>query len=230
MSSILEPPRFFDEGERARIRARLAALEVRRLTQEHPRASVLVPLCHVAGVPSLLFTKRTETVGTHKGQVSFPGGRMDPQDVDENNCALRELHEEVGLRPDRVELLGHSHEVMSITGVRVTPVVGFVGELGDLSGLTLAPSEIDVAFTLSLAQLVDPQQRALQQLGSRKAPVFRAGPYPVWGLTAFILDEVLREALGLFLPPVEGLAREDQPDHVGAEDPGSRGPASDPTF
>lgn len=195
MPSILA----FDDDERAKIRARLRALEVRRLTLPRPRACVLVPLCHVRGEPSVLFTKRTETVGTHKGQVSFPGGRMDPEDVDEDACALRELEEEVGVRPRGVELLGHCHEVMSITGVRVTPVVGFLGELGDLAGLALAPAEIDVAFTLTLDEILDPSKREYRELGSRRLPFFLAGPHPVWGLTAFILEEVLREALHLRL-------------------------------
>jgi 8-oxo-dGTP pyrophosphatase MutT (NUDIX family) len=195
----------FDDEERARIRARLRALTVRRLTLEKPRACVLVPLCHVGGAPSFLFTKRTETVGTHKGQVSFPGGRMDPDDEDEDACGLRELEEEVGIPPSRVELLGHCHEVMSITGVRVTPVIGFLGEVGDLSELVLEPAEIDVAFTLTLDQLLDPEKREHRQLGAhRRAPFFTAGPHVVWGLTAFILEEVLQEALGIALPPLPG--------------------------
>lgn len=193
MPSILP----FDDEERARIRARLRALDVRRLTLPRPRACVLVPLCHVRGQPALLFTKRTETVGTHKGQVSFPGGRMDPDDVDEDACALRELEEEVGVGAREVELLGHCHEVMSITGVRVTPVVGFLGEVGDLKHLKLEAAEIDVAFTLTLDEIVDPGKREYRDLGSRRLPFFLAGPAPVWGLTAFILVEVLQEALGL---------------------------------
>jgi nudix motif 8 len=206
MSSILDAgigtASGFDDASRVKIRARLANLPVRRLAQPAPRACVLVPLCRVDARAAVLFTKRTETVGTHKGQVSFPGGRMDPGDVDEDACALRELEEEVGIPPAEVELLGHCHELMSITGVRVTPVVGYVGDLSDLGRLKLAPAEIDVAFALPLADLVDPSKRQSQQLGPRRAPLFTAGPHPVWGLTAVILDEVLREALALDLPPV----------------------------
>jgi nudix motif 8 len=202
MASIHAPIASFDVEERGRIRSRLRALEVRRLALAAPRACVLVPLCHVEGTPAVLFTKRTETVGTHKGQVSFPGGRMDPEDPDEDACALRELEEEVGLGAQGVEVLGHCHELMSITGVRVTPVVGFIGEVGDLSRLVLAPAEIDVAFALTLDQILDRTKRELRQLGPREAPFFTAGPHPVWGLTAFILEEVLREALGVELPPI----------------------------
>lgn len=185
--------------ERAAMRARLTALPRRRLSQPVSRACVLVPFCLVRGVPAVLFTKRTETVGTHKGQVSFPGGRMDPQDADEAACALRELDEEVGLGPSAVELLGYGHDVMSITDLRVTPVVGYVGELGDLAHLALAHAEIDMAFTLTFDELCDPRLRERRPLGGRLMPFFLAGPHPVWGLTAFILEEVLRDALGVVL-------------------------------
>ena len=70
-----------------------------------------------------------------------------------------------------------------------------------MRGLALSADEIDEAFTLTLAQLVDPEQRERRRLGTREAPFFLAGPHPVWGLTAFILERVIVEALGLPLPP-----------------------------
>lgn len=196
MASI--PPRFTAD-ELPRIATRLRAMSLRRLSVDGPRASVLVPFCRRDGRDAVLFTKRTETVSTHKGQVSFPGGRMDPDDVDETACALRELHEELGIPPSLVEVLGTYHEVMSITSVRVTPVVAW---LGDLEKLTLLPSphEIDAVFALTLDELAHPDKRKLMQLGARKAPSFTAGPHPVWGLTAYILDEILRDVLELDLP------------------------------
>jgi 8-oxo-dGTP pyrophosphatase MutT (NUDIX family) len=155
-------------------------------------------------VPSVLFTKRTETVGTHKGQVSFPGGRMDPEDVDEVATALRELEEELGIARGSVEVLGRFHDVMSITRMRVTPVVAFVGERGDLATMTPSPAEIDAVFALTLDELVD--KREVRELRSgRPGPWYTAGPHPVWGLTAFILDEVLREVLGFPIEPLPPL-------------------------
>lgn len=191
-------PRAFGPSEREQIRARLAAIDRRRLPGDVPLAAVLVPLGLRGGRPAILFTKRTDTVGTHKGQVSFPGGRMDATDKDEVECALRELAEEVGLSAGEVEVLGPFHDVMSITGLRVTPVLGFVGEL-DPARLSLRPGEVEDAFALTLDELVDPGKRATQRLGDLRAPYFAAGPHPIWGLTALILDEVLREALGLEL-------------------------------
>ncbi len=196
------PPRDFGVATRDAIRARLAAMERRRLPDDAPLAAVLVPLGHRRGQPAVLFTKRTDTVGTHKGQVSFPGGRMDAADKDEIECALRELSEEVGLAPEDVEVLGPFHDVMSITGLRVTPVLGYVGEL-DAARWRLRPDEVEDAFVLTLDELVDPKKRAAELLGGLRAPYFAAGPHPIWGLTALILDEVLREALGLELAEPE---------------------------
>lgn len=193
-------PTTFDPTTRAQIRARLAALSVRRLKDVEKRAAVLVPLCNVDGVPAVLFTKRTETVGTHKGQVAFPGGRVDPGDKDVVDTALRELEEEVGIARGGVDVLGVCHEVTAITGVGVSPVVGYVGDLV-VDHLKLQPAEAEMAFALPLTTLVDPQHRTLQSFpGFRSAPQFTGGPHRVWGLTAWILDEFLQEGLGLGLP------------------------------
>jgi nudix motif 8 len=199
-------PDRFDDAFLNAVEARLKGLSRRRIGGDARRAAVVVPLCHLGNKPAVLFTKRTELVGTHKGQVSFPGGRVDPDDTDAVATALRELHEEVGIAPDRVRVLGAFHDVMAITGVAVTPVVGYVGSL-DIGALQLSHDEIDEAFALSLDELVDPAHRQAQTLGSRIAPLFSAGPHPVWGLTAWILDEVMREGLGFALPPLMSRAQ-----------------------
>jgi nudix motif 8 len=207
MDSML--PARFDRAQLETFEERLRRLSRRRVKEAGSRAAVLVPLCHVDGVPSVLFTKRTETVSTHKGQVSFPGGRTDPDDTDAVDTALRELEEEVGLPRSGVQVLGPFHEAFSITKVAVTPVVGFVGDI-DVDRLRLSAAEIDVAFTLSLEQLIDPQHRRSQTLGRHRAPLFSAGPHPVWGLTAWIMDEVLKDVFALDLPPVSaGLLDDD---------------------
>ncbi len=203
MTSTAAAPTTFDEAELLRIEGRLKTLVRRRVAEPLPAAAVLVPLCLKDGVPAVLFTKRSDRVGTHKGQVSFPGGRKDEGDVDDVECALRELHEEVGIGPSSVRVLGTFHDILSITGMRVTPVVGFVGELGDLRSLVVQQAEIDFAFMITVADLLAPGQRVGMQLGGRGTfPAFTAGPERVWGLTAFILDEVLEQALGITLPPL----------------------------
>lgn len=197
-------PHRFDDAQLEAIRGRLSGLVRARLRGEARRAAVLVPLCHVEGRASVLFTRRSEKVGTHKGQVSFPGGMADEGDRDVEQTALRELEEEIGFPGARVTVLGRFHDARAITGVHVTPVVGFLGEL-DPRRLVPNPDEIDAVFTLTLEELVDPSRRYNQFHGPRgPIPVFDAGPFPVWGLTAYILEGVLKEALGLALPPASG--------------------------
>lgn len=195
-------PLSFDEVALEAIRGRLHALTRARLRGSARKAAVLVPLCHVAGQASVLFTRRSEKVGTHKGQVSFPGGMADEGDRDVEQTALRELEEEIGFPGARVHVLGRFHDARAITGVHVTPVVGFLGDV-DPGHLVPNPDEIDAIFTLTLEELVDPARRYEQYHGPRgPIPVFDAGPFPVWGLTAYILEGVLKEVLGIPLPPV----------------------------
>jgi nudix motif 8 len=193
----------FDEPTLAAIQARLSSLPVQRVKEAAPEAAVFLPLCMVGGVPSVLFTKRSETVGSHKGQVSFPGGRRDAEDADEVATALRELEEEIGIARSSVRVLGVSHQVMSINHIKVTTVVGCLGAI-DPGALQVSAAEIDVVFAVSLSALVDPQQRAVQVFGTRQAPVFNGGPFPIWGLTAYFMHEFLRDGLGLTLLPPAG--------------------------
>jgi nudix motif 8 len=178
--------------------ARLAQLERRTLEGTAREAAVLIPFCTIDGEASVLFTKRSDKVGTHKGQVSFPGGMCDADDDGPIATALRELDEELGVPAARVRVLGTFHDARAITGVRVVPVIGFIGELFDLSSLRPSEAEIDAVFALSVRDIVDPEKRSLQTFGTRGPfPVFDAGPFPVWGLTAFILSEVMQELFGI---------------------------------
>lgn len=194
-------PGHFDEDELSRITTRLSAIHPRRLKSAPRDAAVLVTFCTQAGQPSVLFTKRSERVGTHKGQVSFPGGMVDDTDDGPTFTALRELEEELGFPRERVRVLGQFHEMQAITGVRVIPVVGFLGEV-DPGRLEPNEAEIDHVFTLLMKDVVDPAKRYDQILGPRGPhPVFDAGPYPVWGLTAAILKDVLFEVFDIELGP-----------------------------
>lgn len=170
----------------------LATLTPRRMGTNAKRAAVLIPLCYVDQQPSILFTQRSDRVSTHKGQVSFPGGMVDKTDASLADAALREWEEEVGVSAAYVNVLGNFHEVLSITGVTVTPIIGYLGDVERLPPWAPNPHEIDRIFTLSLNVLSDPAHKSIQHLPHRgRIPVFSGGPAPVWGLTAFILDEFL---------------------------------------
>lgn len=216
---VLALPDAFDPAALDAVAARLGELPLRRLREttgdddpgaddpgpngplllgkDARSAAVLVSLCNQRGEAAVLFTKRSEKVGTHKGQVSFPGGMADEGDRDAEHTALRELEEEVGIAQDAVRVLGRFHEAKAVTGVRVIPVLGFLGELEELE-LTINEDEIDVVFALTMAQLVDPDLRYEQMFSHRGPfPVFDAGPFPVWGLTAWIMREVLADVFGV---------------------------------
>ncbi len=89
-------------------------------------AAVLVPVVRREGGLTVLLTRRTAHLNDHAGQISFPGGRAEPGDADAAQTALREAAEEIGLERERVEVLGELHPYVTVTGYRVTPVVGLV--------------------------------------------------------------------------------------------------------
>lgn len=90
------------------------------------RASILIPLLKKNNLWHILYTRRTSTLPVHGGQVAFPGGRMDKDDVDEENTALREAMEEIGLKPEDVNVLGRLQNFVTVTNYLVTPVVGVI--------------------------------------------------------------------------------------------------------
>jgi 8-oxo-dGTP pyrophosphatase MutT (NUDIX family) len=162
-------------------------------------AAVLVPLVNRPGGLQVLFTQRTAHLSDHAGQISFPGGRVEPHDPSHAAAALRETQEEVGLPPERVAILGQLAEYETVTGFRVTPIVGWVEP-----PFAVQPDPFEVAdvFEVPLAFLLDPenQQRHFRMLGEMRRDYW-AIPYRdryIWGATAamlLILDRTLRAAI-----------------------------------
>ena len=148
----------------------------------------------------MLLTQRSADLPDHPGQISFPGGRVEPDDASLAAAALREATEEVGLPAPQVTVLGQLSEYETVTGFRVTPVVGWVEP-----PLALTPDPVEVAavFEVPLAFLLDPQnqQRHYRMLGTTRRD-FWAIPYReryIWGATAamlLILDRTLRDSSG----------------------------------
>jgi 8-oxo-dGTP pyrophosphatase MutT (NUDIX family) len=162
------------------------------------QAAVLVPLVNRAQGLQVLLTQRAADLPDHPGQISFPGGRMEAHDASHAAAALREATEEVGLPAAQVSVLGHLAEYETVTGYRVTPVVGWVEP-----PFALTPDPIEVAdvFEVPLAFLLEPanQQRHFRMLGTLRRDYW-AIPYGeryIWGATAamlLMLDRTLRES------------------------------------
>ena len=153
-------------------------------------ASVLLGLV-MRAQPSVLLTVRTAHLSSHSGQVALPGGRQDTQDADEIATALREAHEEVGLHPDCVSVLGCLPVYVTGTGYRITPVVAL---LNPAMQLTANPQEVADVFEVPLAHLMDPanHRQAVQWRGVTRE--WFSMPYDtehrqrlIWGATAGIL-------------------------------------------
>jgi len=152
-------------------------------------AAVLVPVVHRPGEGlSVLFTRRTAHLNDHAGQISFPGGRSEPEDGTPAATALRETEEEIGLARTHVEVLGSLSEYTTVTAYRVTPVVGLVS-----APFVIQPDSFEVAevFEVPLEFLLDPanhqRNTVLQQGWQREYYAVPYRDYYIWGATAGML-------------------------------------------
>jgi 8-oxo-dGTP pyrophosphatase MutT (NUDIX family) len=151
-------------------------------------AAVLICLVERPGGPFVLLTQRTTHLRDHAGQISFPGGRVEPGDASIAATALREAEEEIGLDPSKVEILGELASYDTATGFRIHPVVGWLIPPFELR---LDPYEVDEVFELPLDFIIDPRNHLRQSF--RRGPLTRTYyvlPYQnrfIWGATAGIL-------------------------------------------
>ncbi len=161
------------------------------------QAAVLVPLVNRAEGLTAMFTRRTGHLLHHPGQISFPGGHIDPGDETPEETALRETEEETGLDRRHVEIIGHLNQYVTRTGFLITPVVALVEPPFELNP---DPDEVEEVFEVPLAFLLDPanHQRHSREFEGRSRE-FYAMPYEgyfIWGATAgMLIDlyEVLRK-------------------------------------
>ncbi len=180
----------------------------RELFGEPPRpAAVLVPFFYSSSEGEadqawhVLFTRRTELVAEHQGQVAFPGGRADITDISPEMTALREAREEIGLDPTRVTILGKMDSMVTITNYLVTPVVAVIPWPFPIQ---LEPTEVSRVFSIPLDWLADPKNHELRQrefpnpvaklLHRQSIPVVYYQPYAgelLWGVSAEITRRLM---------------------------------------
>ncbi|MGE5072634.1 MAG: NUDIX hydrolase [Anaerolineae bacterium] len=159
-------------------------------------AAVLVPLLWEDDQWNLLFTRRTDRVESHKGQVSFPGGGCDEGETTPEETALREAWEEIGLEPGRVRVLGRLANMITITSFRVTPVVGVIEWP---AVFTVGQHEVARIFTIPLYWLADTRNRWEFPIPGGNRSLIAFHPYDgelLWGATARMTVDFLK-ALGL---------------------------------
>jgi len=153
-------------------------------------AGVLAPIQLVDGRLELLLTKRSSALKHHPGQIAFPGGKQDPGDADSIAAALREAHEEIGLPPENVEVLGTLPVHDTVTSFAVTPVIGLIRDRFDIRP---EPGEVAEVFSVPLSHVLDPANYLVQSRrwrGSlRHYFTVPYGPYYIWGATARMLRE-----------------------------------------
>ncbi len=174
------PPEFSVYGDEGAGRGENAA--------ETTAAAVLIPVVAHPDELTVLFTTRTQHLKSHSGQVSFPGGRVEPGDASVEFTALREAKEEIGLASERVEILGRLPDYHTRTGFRVAPVIGLATPP---LGLEPDPREVEAVFEVPLAFLLDERNR---QRRTREFHGLSVGFYVyeyqghvIWGATAGML-------------------------------------------
>ena len=168
-----------------RLRRKLSAAEELSRPEGSKHAAVLVPLVTRGRELSVIYTRRSDRLASHRGQVAFPGGRFDRRDVNLLATALRETHEEVGIAPDRVEALGSFEgRATRSTNIFVTPFVGIVHPPFELRP---DPKEVAEIFEVPLSALTAPTYRGSIKWTNNGV----RGDYPailyegqtIWGLT-----------------------------------------------
>ncbi|XP_030622617.1 peroxisomal coenzyme A diphosphatase NUDT7 [Chanos chanos] len=169
-----------------------------------PKASVLIPLFVKDGELRVLMTVRSMQLRSNAGEVCFPGGKFDPQDRDEVDTALREAQEEVGLPPDRVEVVCRLFPIMNKRGIVVTPVVGFIE---DTFCPCPNPDEVSDVFSVPLEFFTQKTHHSCYDLSAGVGLIHSflytdpvsGKVQQIWGLTAILA--ILVAALALEKPP-----------------------------
>jgi len=186
---------------RNRFYSRLAALPEREifefpqhvLPEGHKTAAVLLPFWPSENNSvEVVFTRRTDTMSSHAGQVSFPGGRVDPGDISIAAAALRETNEELGIDPAVVKIMGRLDDAWSVAGHHVVPFIGWLEQRPQMLANAQEVAEVMIADVQILMQ---PDSTCIHEHVmrgvTRRTQAYRWDRGYVWGLTADLLYELL---------------------------------------
>jgi 8-oxo-dGTP pyrophosphatase MutT (NUDIX family) len=163
------------------------------------RAAVLVPLFEKGGACHIVFTKRSDNVRYHKGEISFPGGVFDEIDLELERTALREAFEEIGLKEDDVQIIGILDDIVTVTEFIVTPFVGLFPY-----PYPFKVSEIEIAelIEVPLSALLDEdcfsEREIIRGTGKEVVLAYQYQDHIIWGATA----RILKQFLDLIVPPI----------------------------
>ena len=165
-------------------------------------AAVLVPIQERADGDYLVLTQRAAMLSSHRGQVAFPGGRVDREDSGLLAAALRESREEVGIKPPDVRVLGQLDQVTAAESYLVTPFVGVIPFPYDFR---LNPAETTAVFSVPISALMDPgcfnmELRSFSQSGREPIYHFLYDGWDIWGATARIINQILELGYGFSIP------------------------------
>jgi 8-oxo-dGTP pyrophosphatase MutT (NUDIX family) len=197
ISQISNRLKFFLKMVAEKIANVLQSRSPKNLTGDHYKlAAVLMPIQERDDGAHLVLTKRAEQLNHHRGQVAFPGGRVDPDDRGELEAALRESHEEIGIDPSHVRVLGRLDQVTAAYDFVVTPFVGVIPPFYDFQ---LNPAETDAVFSVPIASLLEPTCLTIaDHLSSHGEPVyhFYCDGWDIWGATARMIVQFLALVYG----------------------------------
>ena len=152
------------------------------------RSAVLIGIIEKSGIPNLVLTKRTEKLHKHSGQIAFPGGKREAHDKSDEETAIREAYEEIGLKPDDFTKLGELQFHYTGTGFEIRPIVGLIKESAQF---TKNDNEVDEIFTVPLSFVLDPKNYVIisKPFGTEKLSFYAISykNYYIWGATAAMI-------------------------------------------
>lgn len=172
------------------------------LTLPFREAAVLILLYPEKKKPATLFIKRTEYDGVHSGQISFPGGRNEKNDLSMGMTALRETEEEIGINSQKIKLIGQLTSLhIPVSNTKVYPFVGFIEKK---QTYTADPLEVEYIIEAPIEEIINPLIVKSEKMKIRdielEVPYFDISGHQIWGATAMILSEFIEIARGALNP------------------------------